>query len=77
VTNLTAVLPAPAIPVVPTRLVLPRCARVLGGWLGDAADIHVVELERRAEGRDELALVSPFPNRTNRGRRRARLAKRQ
>jgi len=46
---------------VPTRLVLATMRAYWGGWMGDAAERHVAELERRAGGHDELALISPVP----------------
>ena len=52
---------------VPTRLVLATMRAYWTGWLGDAAERHVVELERRAGGRDELELISPVPDATVEG----------
>jgi hypothetical protein len=46
---------------VPTGLVLATMRAYWSGWLGDAAERHAAELERRAGGRDELALISPVP----------------
>jgi len=46
---------------VPTTLVLATMRAYWTPWLGKAVDHHVAELEGRAQGRTDLALVSPVP----------------
>jgi hypothetical protein len=48
---------------VPTRLVVATMRAYWTPWLGESVDRHVAELERRARGRTDLALVSPVPER--------------
>jgi GNAT superfamily N-acetyltransferase len=48
---------------VATALVLATMRAYWTPWLRQAAERHVAELERRAAGRQQLALVSPLPDR--------------
>jgi GNAT superfamily N-acetyltransferase len=48
---------------VATRLVVATMRAYWSGWLGDAAERHARELEARAHGATQLALISPVPPR--------------
>jgi GNAT superfamily N-acetyltransferase len=65
VTNLD-LLYCPRDPVssIPTSLVVSTMRAYWSGWLGASTERHVHELEQRAYGAQQLALISPVPDRT-------------